>query len=232
MDLTQIRQALAGVAVGTVVYTLQQAGLTRCFMPVPPVTPQSPRFVGVARTLRAEPAREDVLARRRAEPKSHDPHRIAFDELSEGEVLVIAARGEQRAAVLGDLLAQRVATSGGAAVVTDGCVRDLPGVREVGLPVFASGAHAATFPTAHVAVEVNGVVGCGGVLVYPGDVLAGDEEGVAVIPAERVDDIVAASQELERRDAFSLEKIRGGTPLAEAYPLSEALRAEFERRDS
>nr|MDT0662533.1 hypothetical protein [Micromonospora sp. DSM 115978] len=230
MDLDQVRVKLADVGVGTVVYVLQLAGLQRCFMPIGPITPGANRFIGVARTLRTEPMREDVLALRRSQPKASDPHRIAIDEISAGEVLVVAARGDHGSAVLGDLLAQRIATLGGAGVVTDGCVRDLPGIRAVGLPVFAAGAHAATFPVRHVAIEVNTPVGCGGVLIYPGDLLIGDDEGVAVVPAERVDEIVEACLRQEEQDQFSLEKIREGVPLAEAYPLSAALRAEFERR--
>lgn len=60
--------------------------------------------------------------------------------------------------------------------------------------------------------------------------LVGDEEGVVVIPAERVAEIVEANLELERRDAFPLARIRDGVPLAGAYPLSATLRAEYERR--
>lgn len=232
MDLEHIRTRLAGIGVGTVVYVLQHAGLYHCFLPIRPVTPDASQFIGIARTLRTEPMREDVLAARRAKPKSSDPHRIAIDEISPGEVLVVAARGELGAAVLGDLLAARIANRGGAGVVTDGCVRDLPGIRDVGLPVFAAGAHAATFPTRHVAIEVNAPVGCAGVLVNPGDLLVGDDEGVAVVPADRAEEIVDAAVEQESLDAFSLSKIRDGVPLAEAYPLSPALRAEYERRPS
>jgi 5-oxopent-3-ene-1,2,5-tricarboxylate decarboxylase / 2-hydroxyhepta-2,4-diene-1,7-dioate isomerase len=68
------------------------------------------------------------------------------------------------------------------------------------------------------------------VLVRPGDVLVGDAEGVAVVPAEleeRVAELVAEQEEL---DAFSLEQIRAGRPVAEAFPLNAELRAEFDRR--
>lgn len=230
MDLEGIRTRLADIGVGTVVYVLQHAGLYHCFMPITPVTPNAPRFIGLARTLRTEPMREDVLAARLEQPKSSDPHRIAIDEISSGEVLVVAARGEAGAAVIGDLLAQRIATQGGAGVVTDGRVRDLPGIRSVDLPVFAAGAHAATFPLRHVSIEVNSPVGCGGVLVYPGDLLIGDDEGVAVVPAAKIEEIVDACTAQEEQDQFSLSKIRDGVSLAEAYPLSPALRAEYERR--
>lgn len=230
IDLESVRARLDGIGVGTIVYVLQHAGLNSCFSPIQPVTPDAARFVGVARTLRTEPVREDVLEQRRARPKPEDPHRIAIDEIGPGEVLVVAARGEMSAAVLGDILAQRIASQGGSGVVTDGCVRDLPGLREVGLPIFAAGVHAATFPRRHLAIEVNVPVGCGGVLVYPGDVLVGDAEGIAVIPAAYVEAIVDAAVEQEFLDQFSLGKVRDGVPLAEAYPLSPELSEEFQGR--
>jgi len=223
-----LRESLSTIDVGTIIYVLQRAGYFHCFMPITPVTPGATRFVGFARTLRTEPAREDMLAQRRGAPKSEDPHRIAIDELGSGEVLVVAARGNLDAGVAGDLLVQRIGVLGGAGLVTDGCVRDLSAIRDVGLPVFANGAHAATFPTSHLAVDVNVPVGCGGVLVVPGDLLVGDDEGIAVVPAALIDSIVEESLEQERVDSFTLAKIKEGVSLAQSYPLNETLRAEYE----
>ena len=86
-----------------------------------------------------------------ASGSERDPHRVAIDEVSPGDVLVIDARREQGAAVLGDVLAARVQAAGGRGVVTDGCVRDLPGLEALDFPIFAAATNAALFGTRHLA---------------------------------------------------------------------------------
>jgi regulator of RNase E activity RraA len=221
---------LEGRGTGSIVFCLERAlGFNGCSMSgVRPLT-RANRFVGRARTLRCLPTRPDVVEARRSGGE-RDPHRVAIDEVSPGEVLVIDARREMGAAVLGDLLAARIQAAGGRAVVTDGCVRDLPGLAALDFPVFAAAPNAALFGTRHLGIDVGLPIACGGVLVRPGDVLVGDEEGVCVVPAEfegRVAELVAEQDEL---DAFSLEQIRAGRPVAEAFPLNAELRAELDRR--
>src|SRR5919198_3976209 len=221
---------LEGRGTGSIVFCLERAlGLTGCFMTgVRPLTTAN-RFVGRARTLRCVPTRPDVVEARRSSGE-RDPHRVAIDDVPPGEVLVTDARREPGAAVLGDLLAARVQAAGGRGVVTDGCVRDLPGLEALGFPIFAAAPNAALFGTRHLGIDVGQPIACGGVLVMPGDVVVGDAEGVAVVPAAleaRVAELVAEQDEL---DEFSLEQIRAGRPVAEAFPLSAELRAELDRR--
>lgn len=220
--------ALREVSVGTVVYVLQNAGLRRCYLTGPAPVTSADRFVGRARTLRTVPVREDVLERRKGQPRSADPHRIAIDEAGAGDVLVIDARRDTGTAVLGDLLLARLHSLGCAAVVTDGCVRDTPAMDELRIPVFAAGRHAGTFRNVHLGIDVNVPVACGGVLVEPGDVLVGDRDGVAVIPAARVEEIAADCVEQEERDEFLRGRITQGVPLAEAYPPNEEIRREYD----
>jgi regulator of RNase E activity RraA len=113
------------------------------------------------------------------------------------------------------------------AAVTDGCVRDVPALAQIRLPVYAAGANATLFSNRHVAMAIDEPVACGGVLVMPGDVLVGDAEGVVVIPAHMAESIAAAAAEMEELDAFLLEKIRQGEPLARAYPPNAEILAEF-----
>lgn len=218
---------LAQFSVGTIIYVLQGIGIRRGFIPVRSVTPESDRFIGRARTLRTVPTREDV-ARRLAQSGQPSVHRQAFDDLSLGEVLVIAARGHVGAAVMGDVLAQRVRAQGGSAVLTDGCVRDITGVRDVGLPVFAAGVHAATFSTEHFAVDRDLPVDVAGTLVLPGDVLVGDDEGVAAIPVDVVGELLERLPGQERLDQFGLRKLAEGHPLRDVLPLAPYLRAQFD----
>ncbi|MBO0686210.1 MAG: ribonuclease activity regulator RraA, partial [Candidatus Dormibacteraeota bacterium] len=155
---------LAGLPVGAIVYCLQRhLGLDNVFMSgVQPMTGPRP-FAGTARTLRTVPTRSDV-AREQSGSDRPTPHREAIDGVSPGEVLVIDARGSRAAAVLGDVLCARVQAAGGVAVVTDGCVRDLPGLEQLDFPVYAAGANATLFSTQHLGIAVNEPVACGGVL--------------------------------------------------------------------
>ncbi|HEY3684070.1 MAG TPA: hypothetical protein VGL93_13570 [Streptosporangiaceae bacterium] len=219
-----------GLSTGNLVYCLEaRLGVRGCFMTgVGPVT-AADRFVGRARTLRCLPRRTDLAEAQRASTEP-SPHRIAIDGIGAGEVLVIEARGEAEAAVLGDVLAARVKAAGGAGVVTDGRVRDLPGLQALDFPVFSAGVHASTFSNRHLGIEVDAPVSCGNVAVMPGDVIVGDAEGVAVIPKGLAGSLPDLAREQEALDGFSLEKIAEGVPLRRAYPLDPGLRAEFDAR--
>ena len=221
---------LAGLTAGTIDYVLEtRLGLHGYFMSgqVRPVTAAS-RFCGRARTMRTLPTRSDVVQAQR-EGKMANAQRLAIDEIGVGEVLVIDARGVRDAAVCGDVLASRVEALGGAGIVTDGCVRDLPGLARLDLPIFAGGVHAALFGNRHIGMDVNLPVACGNVLVMPGDTLVGDEEGVVVVPAHLEQQVADLAREQDELDTFSLQKIREGHSLRRAFPLDAEFRAEFDR---
>jgi regulator of RNase E activity RraA len=221
---------LAGLTAGTIDYVMEtRLGLHGYFMSgqIRPVTAQT-RFVGRARTLRTLPTRSDIVEAQRG-GRMLNGHRQAIDEIGPDEVLVIDARGVRDAAVCGDVLASRVEALGGAAIVTDGCVRDLPGLSKLNLPIFAGGVHAALFGSRHVGIDVNQPIACGGVLVMPGDILVGDKEGVVVVPAHLEQQVADLAREQDALDTFSLEKIREGHSLRRAFPLDAEMRAEFER---
>jgi 5-oxopent-3-ene-1,2,5-tricarboxylate decarboxylase / 2-hydroxyhepta-2,4-diene-1,7-dioate isomerase len=220
---------LFGLTAGTIDYVLEtRLGLHGYFMSgqVRPVT-SATRFCGKARTLRTLPTRSDVVEAQRG-GRMPNAHRQAMDEIGDGEVLVIDARGVRDAAVCGDVLASRVEALRGAAIVTDGCVRDLPGLSRLNLPIFAGGVHATLFGNRHVGIDVNLPIACGGVLVMPGDILVGDEEGVVVVPAHLEQQVADLAREQDAMDSFSLQKIREGHSLRRAFPLDAELRAEFD----
>jgi 5-oxopent-3-ene-1,2,5-tricarboxylate decarboxylase / 2-hydroxyhepta-2,4-diene-1,7-dioate isomerase len=219
---------LAGLTTGTIVGCLQELGYPGCFMTgVGPVTPTT-GFVGRARTLRCLPPRADLVAEQRAD-RARSGHRVAIDEISPGEVLVVDARGVRDAAVAGDLLLARVKAAGGVGLVTDGCVRDKPGVLKLDFPVYASGFHAASFGNRHIGIDVNLPIACGGVLVRPGDLLVGDVEGVVVVPAALEQRVAELAVERDELDTFIMTKIEQGRPAAQVYPPDAETRAEFER---
>lgn len=204
---------------------LRRLGYGNAFLSgvVPRTSAQS--FVGRAFTARALPTRKDVSA---TQAGAASLHRLAFESIEPGDVLVIDARGDVGARVTGDILATRLKYRGAAALVTDGAIGDLAAMQAVGLPVYSRGLTPVSFGELHVMADLNIPISCAGVLVMPGDVLVADPEGVMAIPQAVAGEIAEAGLEAERRDAFSRSKVEAGHPLAEAYPLNEKLRAEYE----
>ncbi|HEV2875605.1 MAG TPA: RraA family protein [Thermoleophilaceae bacterium] len=114
----------------------------------------------------------------------HLPVMSALAEAGSGDVLVIATNGGSRA-VFGELFATEARRRGLAGIVADGFCRDLRGLRDIGLPVFARG----TTPRSGTTVSrspLGSTVLCGGVEVSPGDVVFGDDDGVLIASAERI----------------------------------------------
>ncbi|MDP6447053.1 MAG: hypothetical protein QGG36_04570 [Pirellulaceae bacterium] len=185
------------------------------------------RMVGQAYTLRYIPARED-LDNNLVFDNSTDPQRVAVEAVGPRDVLVIDARGDERAGVMGNILATRIFQRGAVGVVTDGCFRDSPAIAAIGRPAYARSAHAATNKTIHHPIDVQLPISCGGVAVYPGDILVGDDEGVVVVPRHIAAEVAEAAAEQERTESFILKKIEGGAPLLGTYPMDEKTRREFE----
>jgi regulator of RNase E activity RraA len=211
----------------TLTTVLAKHGLWRTFITgARPLTPRL-RLVGQAFTLRYIPSREDLDYNMVFDNRT-DPQRVAVERVGPRDVLVIDARGDERAGVLGNILATRLAARGAAGIVTDGCFRDAPAIAEVGIPAYARSAHAATNKTVHHPVDFQLPVGCGGVAVYPGDVLVGDAEGVVVIPRHLAQQVAEEAALQEHREEFILEKIRAGAGLLGTYPMDEKTQAEYE----
>jgi regulator of RNase E activity RraA len=219
---------LRGVGVSTLVQNLQRHGIQGTFLPGVIPRNMRRRFAGRAFTMRCLPPRGDVV-KALAGDRQRSLHRRAFTTPGPGDVVVIDARGDQSAGVLGDVLATGLALRGAEALVSDGAVRDLPAMQEVDLPIYTRGIHAATFGQAHIPFDLNVPVQCAGVLILPGDILAGDEEGVVVIPQALAAQIATAGADQEVLDRFILTKLKEGATLDEAFPPNERLQAEFER---
>ena len=128
----------------------------------------------------------------------------------------------------GDILATRLKYRGAAGLVTDGAIGDLAAMQAVGLPLYSLGLTPVSFGEVHVMADLNVPISCAGVLVMPGDILVGDPEGVIAIPQAVAAEVAAAGVEAERRDEFSRRNVEAGVALADAYPLSDRLRAEYE----
>ena len=184
-------------------------------------------MVGEAVTLRYVPAREDIDTYGATSDPNH-PQRYTIERMSPGEVLVIDARGDVRAGTLGEILVAKMKAAGAAGFVTDGAVRDAAGIKATGLPAFVKAAHASASSTIHHAADYNRVIGCGGIMVRPGDVLLGDADGVVVIPRHLAAEVAQKAAAREELEVFIKQKIDGGASLIGNYPPGEETLREFE----
>jgi regulator of RNase E activity RraA len=219
--------SLAGVTTASVTTILLKKGLRNVWIRGAfPLAPGTPRIAGRAFTVRFIPAREDLATPESwSSPKST---RAAIEQMPEGCIAVVDANGVKDAGFWGDILCARMAKRGVAALVSDGVVRDVAGVLATGLPVWASGVAAPPSVAGLTFVDWQQPVGCGGVAVFPDDVIVADQDGAVVIPAAMVDEVAALGVEQERLEGWILEEIQRGTLLPGLYPPNAETRARYE----
>jgi regulator of RNase E activity RraA len=208
---------------------LTKRGLNRVFMyGVAPLPGSKPRMVGRAFTMRSVAMREDKLAEDKAQDPRVNLQRRATEECGVGEVLVIDCRGDATGASGGMMLFERMRLRGCAGVVSDGGVRDAWEIAESGFPVYAKAVCPPNSTLAHRFVELNVPISCGGAAVYPGDFIAGDPDGVVVIPQEIAEEVSQQALAYEEQEEFILRRLRAGHPIYGTYPLEGEGLAEYE----
>jgi regulator of RNase E activity RraA len=224
-DATHRRLLHASTA--TLTTQLIKRGFANCFIPGQIALHAHLRMVGTAFTLRYVPTRADMDMSVEYDNDTN-VQRLAVESISPGQVLVIDAREDVRAASFGHIIATRIMRRGAAGLVTDGALRDAHRIRELQLPTYCRAVHATTSSLIHHPVEMNVPIGCGGVLVVPDDVVVGDAEGVVVMPAAVADEVAAAAYEQERLEDFIWTKVNAGESIRGVYPPDSKTRAEFE----
>jgi RraA family protein len=154
-------------------------------------------MAGTALTIRTRPG--DNLAIHRA-----------FDFCRPGDVLVIDGAGDLTQALMGEIMASFAASLGVHGLVIDGAIRDVGALRERDFPVYARGVtHRG--PYKNGPGEINVPVTVGGMVVHPGDIIVGDEDGVLAIPAADVDAVINGARRQHAKEAAALESIANGT---------------------
>ena len=226
---SEVRAALSQVSTATLATLLFKRGFrSRVIRGVGPLK-LGANMVGVARTLRYVAAREDLDTLPNWQRDDNPQRRIA-DEIEAGQVLVIEARQDLSCGTMGGMLVARMQVRGAAGLVSDGPFRDAPFIAKLDMPSYAPGMNANTNLLAHHPEDLDRTVTCGGVQVRPGDVVVGDQEGVIVIPRYLVTELAPLALEQEREEAFIEKKVLAGANVAGTYPMSVALRAEYERQ--
>lgn len=222
-----IRNILAGVTTATLTTILLKKGLRNVWMRgALPIKPGQGRIIGRAFTLRFVPAREDLATPESwSSPKST---RAAIEAMPDGCIAVVDAMGITDAGIFGDILCARMARRRVAALVTDGVIRDLDGVLGTGLPVWCAGVAAPPSVAGLTFVDWDQPVGCGGVAIFPNDLIVVDNDGGVVIPAALIDDILELAPEQERLEGWIMQEVNNGAALPGLYPANAENKARYE----
>lgn len=227
LDDAAMVKALSGVTTATITTILLKKGLRNVWIRGAfPLAPGTPRVVGRAFTVRFIPAREDLATPASwSSPKST---RAAIEDMPAGCVAVVDANGVKDAGFWGDILCARMAKRGVAALVSDGAVRDVTGVLSTGLAVWCAGVAAPPSVAGLTFVDWQQPIGCGGVAIFPDDVIVADRDGAVVIPAAMVEEVAALAVEQERLEGWIMTEIDRGVPLPGLYPANAETQARYE----
>ena len=188
------------------------------------------KAVGVATTVSFLPRREDIVTTRKEEAEeSLSALWAGIISVQDGDVLVIDARANMESGCLGEMLMTAIQAKGARGLVVDGCIRDMPQARDLGLPLFLRGA--TPYSSSHFDLypwDYNVPIGCGGVLVMPGDIIVADDDGVVVVPPKVAPEVIEYCQEREAAEDFERIKLKETGDVAKYYPLSAEGREEYE----
>ena len=217
-----------GLSTATITTILLKKGLRNVWMRGPrPLNASDPqRHVGRAFTLRFVPQREDL-----ATPESWSSPRstrAAIEAMPDGCIAVVDAMGVSDAGIFGDILCARMTRRGVAALVTDGAVRDIAGVLGAELPVFCQGAAAPPSVAGLTFVGWQEPIGCGGVAVFPDDLIVADRDGAVVIPNSLIEAVAAEAPMQERLEQWIMDEVMTGRALPGLYPPNAENKARFE----
>lgn len=205
-------------------------GVLRAFICGPVPFTAGRKAVGTAVTLSFMPKREDIVAGHAEE--SHEKRSALWSAViavRDGDVLVVDARANMQTGCLGGMLMTAIHAKGARGLVVDGCIRDLPEARDIGLPLFLRGGtphnagHFEMYPWEH-----NVPIACGGALVIPGDIIVGDDDGVVVVPPKLAPQVIAYCLQRETREIFERQKLQETGDIEKYYPLDAAGQKEYD----
>lgn len=212
-----LKAKLEAVATATLSSQLRKRGLNNVSIDGLQSTRPDRKIVGLARTLRYVPNREDLF-------KSHgggfNAQKRAIDSLRDGEILVMEARGEKGTGTVGDILALRAEVNGAVAIITDGGVRDVTAVAALEMPTYFANAHPAVLGRRHIPWDVDLTISCGGATVQPGDIIVGDADGLLVIPPGLAEEVADDALVQEAEETFIAAMVAAGHSVDGLYPMN------------
>ncbi len=223
----EVVEALRRASTATLTTRLKKMGVRNAWMPIKPLFPGM-RTVGPALTIRSVPGRDDLQAIA-YEPGTLFPGHPdeAIEAVQPGDVVVLDGGGATDEGLFGDLLTYRIKMKGAAGLVCDMCVRDAPHMAEKDIPIFCLGSASPGGTVFNV--DYNVPIGCAGVLVVPGDMIVGDDDGVVVVPQALVQTLVDDIVMQEEREEFIRLRLAEGVPLPGLYPMGPEWEERFQQ---
>jgi len=187
------------------------------------------KIVGPALTLQFMPKREDLHAVGEYQNPERQLHRQVLYYTQPGDVVVVDARGDLTSGVFGEMMLTFFKGQGGIGAVVDGCIRDYPYAKTLGLGLWLKG----VTPNFHVQTNifphaVNVPVACGNVLVMPGDIIIADDDGAVVVPLGLAGELAQKASEHSDWEEFTRMRLAQGGHLRKYYPLTDEACAEYE----
>ncbi len=210
-------KTLVGITTATLTTVLLKKGLRNTWIRrAAPLRSGGGRLAGPAFTLRFVPYREDLASP--ASWSSPISTRAAIEAMPAGAMVIADAMGSTDAGIFGDILCARMVKRGVNGLITDGVMRDLPGVLGTGLPVWAAGAAAPPSVAALHFVGWEETIACGGVCIVPGDAVVADDDGAVVIPRSIVEEVASQGAEQEAQEEWIMSEVEAGASLPGLYP--------------
>lgn len=196
---------------------------------VAPINPNACRFAGPAYTIRYIPLREDLQPEQYLDHPNNKMRPAIESSIPPGSVLVLDANQRSDVGMLGGNLITRMKVRGVAGAVTDGGMRDIPELKTIDFPMFVREMAPPPSFTKLMIADVQCPVSCGGVSIFPGDIVVGDSEGVVVVPAHLAEEIAEAGLAQDAIEDYVRRRLERGDPLPGLYPPSEQVQEDYRR---
>lgn len=223
-----VLKRLAGVSTPTITYQLMRLhGLHNTGLrDVMPLDPGLAPFAGPAFTLRYAPLREDLLDQQYMDHRQNlmTP---AIEDCPEGAVFLMESGGNRDVGLLGGNIVMRLARRGVAAAITDGAMRDIAEIRGAGMPVCCANVASPASMAELMLVDTGGPVTVGGVAIFPGDIIVGDNEGVCAIPQHLAAAIAETGPAQDHLEGWVNLELSAGKPIKGLYPPDEKAKAAY-----
>ncbi|WP_284978762.1 fumarylacetoacetate hydrolase family protein [Arthrobacter sp. fls2-241-R2A-200] len=219
-----LKAKLESVATATLSSQLRKRGLNNVSIDGLQATRPDRKVVGLARTLRYVPNREDLF---KAHGGGFNAQKRAIDSVNAGEILVMEARGEKGTGTVGDILALRAQVRGAAAIITDGGVRDYSAVADLQMPTYFANPHPAVLGRRHIPWDTDITIACGGATVQPGDIIVADSDGILVIPPAIAEELVDDCIQQEKEETFIFQMVKEGNSVDGLYPMNKEWQDRF-----
>ncbi len=225
----ELIEGLAGISSATAAGELNRMGIRDPQIRGPVAWTPGKAVVGPALTLQFMPKREDLYRQDEYADPEKQLHRHALYHTQPGDIIVVDARGHMGSGVFGEMMLTFFRGRGGIGAVIDGCIRDSPYAKQLGLGLWLRG----VTPNYHTQTDivpfaVNVPIACGDRLVMPGDIIIADDDGAVVVPIALAPDLLAKASEHAEWEDFTRMKLAAGGDLRRYYPLNEEAWAEYE----